>query len=246
MPLKLPSIFSRNKNNTKHCCSVVVAAAGSSARMEGLDKLLLPIGGKPVLAHTLAALEECDEIGEIIVVTRRDKLDEIARLVRKYLLNKVNGIIVGGETRLESVYKGVQAVSSDSKLIAVHDGARPFVTEDIVSAAVAAALKFSAAAPAVPVTSTVKRAHNGIVLQTVDRNELYEIQTPQVFTAELLKGALQNAVDKKLYITDDCMAVEALGVTVHLTQGARENIKLTTSFDIAIAESILRMRGNQT
>ena len=132
-----------------------------------------------------------------------------------------------------------------SKLIAVHDGARPFVSENTVTLAVAAALKYSAAAPAVQMTSTIKRAQNGVVVKTLDRSELFEIQTPQIFASELLKGALQNAVDKKLYITDDCMAVEVLGCQIRLTAGSRDNIKLTTTVDIAFAEAILKLRENR-
>ena len=250
MAIKLTKLLGRKKllggekDNPKGCCAAVVTAAGSSTRMGGRDKLLAEIGGAPVLAYTLKALNRCNEVSEIIVVTRQEKLSEVARICKEYDADKVTQIVLGGKTRLESVMNGVLQVSPGSRLIAVHDGARPFVTESVVSLAVEAALKFSAAAPAVPVTSTVKRAKNGIVVKTVDRSELFEIQTPQIFAAELLKGALQNAIDKKLYITDDCMAVEALGCPIRLTTGARENIKLTTAVDLAFAEAILNMRGN--
>lgn len=226
----------------KHYCSAVIAAAGASARMGGLDKLMAEIGGKPVLVYTLQALDQCAEISEMIVVTRQDRVEDVARLAEQWRIKKVAKIIAGGETRLDSVYRGVLQISPRAKLVAVHDGARPFITPDIVSDAVAAALKYHAAAPAVGVTSTVKRARDGVVIQTVDRNDLYEIQTPQVFSAVLLKGALQNAMDKKLYITDDCMAVEALGCPVRLTKGSRTNIKLTTEVDLAFAEAIIKMR----
>jgi 2-C-methyl-D-erythritol 4-phosphate cytidylyltransferase len=242
MALKIPGLTGREKENPSDCCSVVVAAAGSSTRMDGRDKLFAELGGMPVLAHTLTALNKCREVGEIVIVTRGEKLDEMARLCTEYGIKKVADIIIGGPSRLESVYNGVLRTSPRAKLVAVHDGARPFVTENTVSLAVEAALKFSAAAPAVPVTSTVKEARNGIVVRTVERSELFEIQTPQVFAPELLKGALQNAVDKKLYITDDCMAVEALGCPVRLTAGSRDNIKLTTAVDFAFAEAILKMR----
>lgn len=244
MALHLPKLVGKERENPAECCSVVVAAAGASTRMEGQDKLLLEIGGIPVLAHTLKALNKCREIAEIIVVTRQEKMNEVARICTGYEIDKVTQVVHGGPTRLESVMNGVLIASPRSKLIAVHDGARPFVNERIVSLAVTAALKFSAAAPAIPVTSTVKRAKNGVVFKTIDRNELFEVQTPQVFAAELLKGALQNAIDKKLYITDDCMAVEAIGCPVRLTTGARDNIKLTTSIDIAFAETILKIRGS--
>ena len=244
MALQLSKLFNRDRENPAGCCSAVVAAAGASTRMGGQDKLLLELGGAPVLAHTLKALNKCREISEIIVVTRQEKMNDVARICTEYGIEKVTQVVLGGSTRLESVMNGIRMVSPNSKLIAVHDGARPFVSESVVSLAVAAALKFSSAAPAVPVTSTVKCAKNGVVVKTIDRSELFEIQTPQIFAAELLKGALQNALDKKLYITDDCMAVEALGCPVRLTTGARENIKLTTAIDVAFAEAILKIRGD--
>jgi 2-C-methyl-D-erythritol 4-phosphate cytidylyltransferase len=226
----------------KNSCSAVIAAAGSSARMGGVDKLFLELGGMPGLAHTLTALSKCHSIRELIVVTRPDEVERVAGLCREYCIEKVTKIIEGGDTRLESVYKGLLQVSPDADLVAIHDGARPFVTEGLVSLVLEAASKYGAAAPAVPVTSTVKQAKSGMVVKTIDRSELFEIQTPQVFASALIKGALQNAVDKSLYITDDCMAVEALGCPVKLTTGARENIKLTTKTDILYAEALFKRR----
>ena len=223
-------------------CSVVVAAAGSSARMGGIDKLFLEIGGIPVLAHTLRALAGCRSIREIIVVTREEEVEKVAEMCAGHQITKISKIIAGGATRMESVYNGVLQVSPEAELIAIHDGARPFVTENLIALVVEAAAKYNAAAPAVPVTSTVKQAKNGMVVKTIDRSELFEIQTPQIFTAELIKAALQNAVDQSLYITDDCMAVEALGCPVKLTSGSRENIKLTTKADIIYAEALFSRR----
>jgi 2-C-methyl-D-erythritol 4-phosphate cytidylyltransferase len=240
--ISLNKFFKNIVRKDAAACSAVVAAAGSSVRMEGLNKLLIEIGGIPVLAHTLTALAKCREISEIIVVTRESDMSDVASLCSTYKIQKITKVIAGGRTRLESVYNGVMQVSPDSKLIAVHDGARPFITGQIVTAAVDAAMEYLAAAPAIPLTSTIKLARNGIVERTVERDNLYEVQTPQVFVAELLKGALRNAVDKSLYITDDCMAVEAIGGRVKLTEGSRENIKLTTTADIKYAEAIFKAR----
>lgn len=244
MAIRLRKLFRQNAGKKKAICSVVVAAAGSSARMEGTNKLFIEIGGKPVLAHTLTALNKCKEVSEIIIVTRRDDMNTVAQLCTTYKVTKISKIIIGGSTRLESVFLGVQQVAKDSLLIAVHDGARPFVTESLVSNTVGAALRFSAAAPAVPVTSTIKMAKNGMVEKTIERDNLFEVQTPQIFVADLLKGALQNAINKSLYITDDCMAVEAIGCPVKLTDGSRENMKLTTVADIAYAEAVNKARRN--
>lgn len=242
MAIRLNKLFQKSNVGKKPFCSVVVAAGGSSARMEGQNKLLLELNGMPVLAHTLTALNKCREISEIIVVTRESDMAVVAQLCVTHKVTKLSKIILGGQTRLASVYNGVQHVSPASKLIAVHDGARPFVTEQMVTMTVETALKYFAAAPAVPVTSTIKQVKNGMVLKTIDRENLFEVQTPQVFIAELLKGALQNAIEKSLYITDDCMALEAIGCTVKLTEGSKENLKLTTVTDVAYAEAILTAR----
>lgn len=242
MTIKRRKMFKKDMESMQAICSVVIAAAGSSTRMDGLNKLFIEIDGQPVLAHTLTALNKCKEISEIIVVTRADDLQTVALLCERYNVTKISKIIVGGPTRLESVYIGVQQVAPEAKLIAIHDGARPFVTAQIVSDAVAAALIYSAAAPAVPVISTLKLAKNNMVERTIARENLFEIQTPQIFVAEILKGALKNAVDRSLYITDDCMAVEALGCTVKLTKGSRENIKLTTADDLTFAEAVCIVR----
>lgn len=242
MPLNIGKLLGKSDSRSKAFCTAVVAAAGSSTRMDGQNKLFIEIGGKPVLAHTLSALEACRRIGEIIVVTRAEDIQRVALLCENNGLAKVTKIISGGATRQESVYKGVLQVSKRAELIAVHDGARPFVTETIVALAVDAAKKYAAAAPAIPVTSTIKLAKDGLVEKTIDREALFEVQTPQVFSTELLKAALSNAIDKALYITDECMAVEALGCPVRLTAGARDNIKLTTAMDIVIAQAIYDAR----
>lgn len=236
-------ILGRRSEGTDALCSVVVPAAGSSRRMAGVNKLFEELGGMPVLARTLRALDACGKVGEIIVVTREEDIVAVYDLCRTYGVQKVTDIVVGGSTRMESVYIGVGQASADSSLIAVHDGARPLVTEDVISRAIDAAAVHTAAAPAVKVTSTVKRAVNHIVTETVDRETLFEIQTPQVFNADLLKAALQNAMDRGLTVTDDCMAVEAIGASVYLSEGSYENIKITTPTDLRIAEAILAERG---
>ena len=221
----------------------MIAAAGSSQRM-GKDKQFVEIHGKPVLAHTLLAFQNCPLVREIIVVTQEDKLARVGEICAEYKITKTAKIVPGGPTRLESVMNGVFAATKKSKLIAIHDGARPCVTQRVIERTIEAAAKHHAAAPAVPVSSTIKRAQRGMVLETVDRENLFEVQTPQIFTAAIIKGALTSAKKKSLEITDDCMAAELMGVTVHLTEGSRSNIKLTTREDIAIAAAILG--GEQT
>ncbi|MDR0489993.1 MAG: 2-C-methyl-D-erythritol 4-phosphate cytidylyltransferase [Oscillospiraceae bacterium] len=220
-------------------CSAVIAAAGSSKRMNGGDKLFLNICGAPVLSHTLAGFQKCGLIDEIIVVAHSDMLERVIEICKEYCIDKAAMVIVGGSTRLDSVRNGVLAVSKENRLIAIHDGARPCVDIDTIERAIVAASEHNAAAPAIPVSSTIKKVINGTVIETVDRESLFEIQTPQVFDADLIKAALANAANKSLNITDDCMAVELLGHPVHITEGSRNNIKLTTREDMSIAEAIL-------
>lgn len=222
-------------------CACVVAAAGSSTRMGGADKLMALLDGQPVLLRTLRALNDSPCIQEILVVTRSELLVDIGALCRDAGLHKVTQVLLGGKSRLESVYKGVNQVSARAKLIAVHDGARPLVSQAVIEGAVAGAQRFPAAAPAVEVKDTVKEAEGGLVTATLERGKLRAIQTPQVFDADILKAALQRAMDDNADITDDCSAVELLGAAVCLTPGDERNIKITTPTDLAVAEALLSM-----
>lgn len=224
-------------------CACVVAAAGSSTRMGGTDKLMALLDGQPVILRTLRALEDSPCIQEILVVTRGELLVDIGALCRDAGLHKVTQVLLGGKSRLESVYKGVSQVSDKAKLIAVHDAARPLVSQAVIEGAVAGARRFPAAAPAVEVKDTVKEVAGDLVVSTPDRAALRRVQTPQVFDADLLKAALQRAIDDKAEVTDDCSAVERLGAAVTLTQGDERNIKITTPADLAVAEVLLSMEG---
>lgn len=223
-------------------CAAVVVAAGNSTRM-GEDKLLLELGGVPVLARTLCALDHCAAIDEIVLVARTETAEAFAALRSRYAIHKLSRIVLGGATRTESALAGVSECAKDTGVICVHDGARCLVTPEIVEDAVHTAALHFAAAPAIPVKDTVKRAENGVVTETPAREELFAVQTPQAFRADLIKAALTRAVAQGLSFTDDCAAVEALGVPVHLSRGSEENIKLTTPADLAVAATILRRRG---
>jgi len=220
-------------------CTAVIAAAGLSQRCRGEDKLFYDIKNKPVLAYTLDAFQKCDSIDDIIVVAQEENFDRIAGICRKYGFKKVSKIMKGGRARAESVINGVYAASGKASLIAIHDGARPCIDTEIIEKTIQAAAKYHAAAPAVSVTSTIKKVDNGVISKTVDREGIYEVQTPQIFRAEIIKGALTNAVRKSVDITDDCMAVEMIGVPVRITEGSRNNIKITEPEDLLIVESYL-------
>lgn len=209
----------------------------------GTDKILAPLGEIPVLARTLRPFQQSACIREIVVVTAEDKLSEVAELCREYSIGKVTKVVAGGKTRAESALTGVSEVDSKIPLIAIHDGARPLVTEDLISRTVEMASKKNAAVPAIRSTDTLKTAgEDGAILGTVDRESTWRIQTPQVFRADLIKGALTKAMKLGLPLTDDSSAMDVLGVKTYLVEGDEENIKLTRPLDLLLAAAILRDR----
>ena len=223
-------------------CAAVIVAAGSASRMRGIDKIFTSLDGEPLIARTIRVFQDSPVIHEIVIVTREDLLSQMSKLCQQQGFDKVTMVAVGGATRVHSVMNGLNQVSKDVGLVAIHDGARPFVTPEIIEQTVRRAADHHAAAPAIPVKDTIKTAENRVVTGTPDRASLYAIQTPQIFDFDLLRGALQNALDKGLPITDDCSAVEALGMSVFLTEGSDENIKVTTPMDLLVAEAILQHR----
>lgn len=225
-------------------CSALIAAAGSSQRMDGENKLLLPLGGKPVLAHTLQAIDQSPSIREIIIAAREEDLVRFAELCKAWGIEKPVKVVVGGKTRAESVLRAAMESSEDADLLVVQDGARPFITPELVERVIEAARVNFAAAPAIPVKDTVKVAVDGIVRETPDRSMLFAVQTPQVFDAQLLRAALQSAIDANVTLTDDCSAVERIGKEIYLTEGDEANIKITTPLDLFLAETILEKRGS--
>lgn len=221
-------------------CGAVIVAAGSASRMGGIDKVLAPLGDTTVIAASAKAFQDCDVIKEIVIVTRPDQLEQVAEVCMGF--DKVKAVVAGGASRPESVMNGLTALSGKVKLAAIHDGARPLVTPEVIDRVVRAAGSFGAAAPGVPVKDTVKKTLKGIVTETPDRALLRAIQTPQVFDYDLLLAALENASQKQLPITDDCSAVEALGMSVRIVEGAEENIKITTPMDLKLANMLWEER----
>lgn len=224
-------------------CAAIIVAAGRSNRMQGQDKIMTFLQGEPLIAHTIRVFQNSPFIDEIIVVTREDLISTLGRICHQQAFDKVTMIVPGGETRVHSVMNGLNHVSKSVRLAAIHDGARPFVTPEIIEKTVRKAESCHAAAPAVPVKDTIKTAEKRIVTGTPDRKLLFAVQTPQIFDFDLLRGALQKALDENLPITDDCSAVEAMGMSVCLTEGSDLNIKITTPTDLILAEAILKDRG---
>ena len=218
-------------------CGAVIVAAGTASRMGGIDKIMAPLGGEPVILRTIRAFQESEVIREIVIVTRTDLIDPIMDLCQGF--DKVQAVVCGGSSRPESVEHGLSALSNKVKLVAIQDGARPLVSWQIIDRTVRAAHSYGAAAPGVPVKDTVKIVTGGVVTETPDRNTLQAIQTPQVFDIHLLKGALEQAKKAGAAITDDCSAVERLGMSVRIVEGDERNIKVTTPMDLAIARLLL-------
>ena len=218
-------------------CGAVIVAAGTASRMGGIDKVMAQLDGEPMICRTVRAFQNCDAIKEIVIVTREDLIIPIGDLCRDF--DKVKAVVSGGKTRDESVGHGLNALSKEVKLAAIQDGARPLVTFEVIDRTVRAANSYGAAAPAVPVKDTIKVVQGGIVKETPDRSRLQAVQTPQVFDIQLLRAALKKAKDDKAQITDDCSAVERMGMSVKIVEGDEQNIKVTTPMDLKIAQMLL-------
>ncbi len=218
-------------------CGAVIVAAGTASRMAGIDKVMAPIGGEPMIVRTVRAFQNCDAIKQIVIVTRQDLIVPISDLCHEF--DKVRSVMVGGKSRQESVEIGLGALSDKMKLVAVQDGARPLITWEVIDRTVRAAHTYGAAAPAVPVKDTVKVVQGGVVTSTPNRSTLRAVQTPQVFDLDLLKGALKKAKEDGAEVTDDCSAVERIGMSIKIVEGDERNIKVTTPMDLKIAEAFL-------
>lgn len=230
------------KPETSRSCGAVVLAAGSARRM-GFDKMTVMLDGVPVLIRAISAFERSPLINEVVVVTREDRLAEIADLCEQYQLKKVTAVVSGGKTRTESALAGVMAQKHDSALTAIHDGARPFVSQELIARAVERASIQYAAVPVIKSTDTLREVNDeGTLTGILDREHVVRVQTPQIFLTDLVKGALSDAVKRGMSFTDDATAVERMGLVIKSVPGDEDNIKLTTPQDLVIAEEILRRR----
>ena len=218
-------------------CGAVIVAAGNASRMGGIDKVMAPLMGEPMICRTVRAFQECCAIKEIVIVTRPDLIESIVNLCSGY--HKVKAVVAGGSSRQESVEKGLEALSKKVRLVAIQDGARPLITGVLIDNTVRAANIYGAAAPGIPVKDTIKVVKGGLVDHTPNRSTLQAVQTPQVFDYDLLRGALKKAKEEKAELTDDCSAVERLKMSVKMVEGDERNIKVTTPMDLKIAEMLL-------
>ena len=241
------SLFRKIREANRPFCTALVAAAGSSSRMGGTDKLMEFLDNVPVLMRTLTALQRAAAIDEIVIAAREDALVDISTLCKTYGITKCSKVVRGGESRCHSVLLAALEASPEAKLLAVQDGARPLVTPALIDRTVEAAAKCGAAAPAVPVKDTIKQAKGGdgktvpegcMVENTPDRSTLYAVQTPQCFDRTAYLAALDELDEASArLVTDDCSLFELAGRPVELVQGDYANIKITTREDLPRAEN---------
>lgn len=218
--------------------TAVIMCAGSSSRMQGIDKIFTSLAGTPVIARTLLAFQKCEHINNIVVVTTNSNFNRILNIVDKFSITKFSKLCEGGDVRAKSVLNGVMAASGD--YVAISDGARPLVTPELISKVCLAAFEFGAAAPGVAVADTLKNINqNGIINKTVSRQNVVYIQTPQVFKKDEYLNCLKQAVTLDIEFTDDCSVYEHFGKTVKVVTGDKNNIKLTYPQDIQFCERLI-------
>ena len=226
--------------------SAVIAAGGSGTRMGGnVPKQFVRIGGIPIIVRTLLKFETCSDIDEIIVVVRDCDIETVKILLDEYKITKLTRIVKGGATRQASVLNGINAASG--RFVFIHDAARPFVTPEQISEVVSETHRFGAATLGVPIKDTLKTVKkDGMISETVDRENKYSIQTPQGFEIEMIRAAHREAERKGVSVTDDCALAELSGASVKVVEGSSLNIKLTTPEDIILAEGILNSEKGET
>ena len=229
----------------KPLVGAVIAAGGMAQRMQGIDKQQLVIGGVPVLARSILALGQVEQVGEIVVVTKPELFETLEGWRERYHLPPFL-LAAGGSTRQQSVQAGVAMLSEQVEYVAIHDGARPFATRELIERCLQSAIEHGAATAAVRAKDTIKvSAQDGSIESTPDRSRLYLTQTPQIFSLALYKKAVRQAQQEKLDFTDDCQLVEHIGQKVWLSEGDYQNIKITTPEDMVLAEAIARQQDTQ-
>lgn len=228
-----------------HHTASIVLAAGKGTRMGAVKrKQYQELKGKPVLIYPLEVLEKSKSISQVILVVPPGEVELCSQLLEKYDIKKVADIVEGGEERSESVYNGLKVLPDDADLVAVHDGARPFLRLELLEKLIEAAYYYKAAVPAVRVKDTIKTAKDDLFVEsTLPREKLWAVQTPQVFEQNLLRECYKSAFQQNLIGTDDSYIVEYYGHRVKIVEGDYENIKITTLEDLSAAEAILDIKG---
>lgn len=219
---------------------VIIVAAGSSSRMQGVNKQLLKLGGMPVIIRTVRAFENSPDISRIILVVRDEDLFYIQMLCEKYSVKKLTDIVCGGKNRQESVLKGFSRLAEGEKSVLIHDGARPFVSQKIIQEVSLKLEEYPAVTCGVKITDTVKKINgNNEIVETLNREELIRVQTPQGVRIKDYLEAVERLKDRVSDFTDDCSVMESAGYKVAFAEGSYQNIKITTPEDIALSQGLL-------
>ncbi|MBE7035178.1 MAG: 2-C-methyl-D-erythritol 4-phosphate cytidylyltransferase [Ruminococcaceae bacterium] len=235
------------KANNAPFVSCIVAAGGRGSRMGAdINKIFLEYGEMPVLAHTLLALEHSPVISEIVIVAAEPDMLGCKDIAEAYGIKKLSAITVGGAERQDSVRNGLSAISSEADIVLIHDAARPLVTGKVLAEVVDAVCEVGAAATGVACKNTLKVAdENGFIINTPDRSHMFEIQTPQGFTPDLIREAHRQAQADGIIGTDDCFLVERLNKPVQIVPGDYRNIKITTPEDLCLAEQYMILQAEE-
>jgi 2-C-methyl-D-erythritol 4-phosphate cytidylyltransferase len=222
--------------------SAIIVAAGTGTRMgAGVDKLFLEVAGRPVVAHTWRRFDDAKCIGEIILVVRKGRQKMFEELAAKFHFRKPFRIVAGGAERQDSVWNGLEALSPTAEIVAIHDAARPCVSEELISETVKRAEETGAAVAAQPVTDTIKESADGrLIERTLDRSKLWAVQTPQTFRVGVIRRAISAARQKKLIFTDDTAACELIDQPIRLVSCVTPNPKVTVPGDLPLVEMLLR------
>jgi 2-C-methyl-D-erythritol 4-phosphate cytidylyltransferase len=225
--------------------SAIIVAAGKGARMVGNgDKLFFELAGLPVVARTWQRFNDVKCIDEIVMVVREGMQPVFQNMAVKFRFQKPFRIVAGGAERQDSVWNGLEALSSESKIVAIQDAARPCTTEELIAATIEAASEIGAAVAAQPVTDTIKESTDGEnISHTVDRSKLWAVQTPQTFRVEIIRSAISAARTKGLVLTDDTAACELIGQRVKLVSSVAPNPKVTVAGDLPYIEALLRKQS---
>ncbi len=216
---------------------VIIVAAGSSSRMGGINKMFTLLSGIPVIARTMLSFEKSNYVSEIVVVTKEESIADVLRLKDEYMISKLNVVTVGGEDRLSSVLNGLDVLADDTKGVMIHDGARPLVSEILIEKMAKASVQYDCAVCGVPVKDTLKET--GDFVKTLNRSKLVAVQTPQSVNYSKYKELLNSIQDKSSF-TDDASVMESAGFNTEIIEGEESNIKITTPFDIKLAELLLK------
>jgi len=223
--------------------ALIISAGKGHRFIEGKKKQFHLLAEKPILAHTIDKFETCPLIHSILLVVGQEDMDYcLKEIIEKYQYKKVSQIVPGGKRRQDSVRNGIEVLSKDAEIVVIHDGVRPFVTKEMIEDSIRSAIRFGAVVLAMPVKETIKMVQpDGTVLKTLDRESLWQIQTPQTFQVNVIKEAYHKATEDGFAGTDDASLVERLGIKVHILPGSYTNIKITTPEDLILANLFLEV-----